>query len=47
VFKGKRLHREMARAAGIFAARLKEDPDLAAMTLNDALNASESYPRRN
>lgn len=41
MFSGKRLEREMRKAAGILARRLKEDPALGRMLLNDALNASE------
>ena len=41
VFSGERLEREMIRAAVLFKKRLEEDPQLAALTLNDALNASE------
>lgn len=47
VFSGPRLEREMRKAAGILARRLKEDPRLASLTLNQALNASETFPRRN
>lgn len=47
VFSGKRLEREMRKAASVLARRLKEDPHLGRLLLNDALNAAESFPRRN
>ena len=46
-FKGKHLLREMRRAAAILARHLKDDPTLGRLSVRSALEASETFPRRN
>jgi len=46
VFSGRRLEREMRRAASILARRIKEDPSLGRLSVRHALDVAET-PRRN